>query len=119
MYLSEKYPSCVLARCAPIVPSYASINLLRVDPGYSTHGALQAASENIVSTFVDEDRYAIVVVIGQAYHERALKVLEEEGEKPPSWLGNLLQCRCLPSTTTISLLLVSLCAGGSETSTTT
>ena len=108
MYLSEKYPSCVLVRCAPIVPSYASINLLRVDPGYSTHGALQAAQENIVSTFVDEDRYAIVVVTGQAYHERALKVLEEEGEKPPSWLGNLLQCRCLPSTTTISLLLVSL-----------
>ena len=48
--------------CAPNVPMYASINLLRVDPGYSTHGALQAASENIVSTFVDEDRYAIVVV---------------------------------------------------------
>ena len=30
----------------------------------------------------------------QAHHERVLKVLSEDGETPPSWLGYILLCRC-------------------------
>ena len=30
----------------------------------------------------------------QAHHERVLKVLNEEGETPPSWIGHILLCRC-------------------------
>merc|ERR1719500_1896937 len=59
-YLADKYPSCCL---------------VRVEPGYSTVGALQAALDNI------------------AHHERVLKVLNEEGETPPSWIGHILLCR--------------------------
>lgn len=39
----------------------------------------------------------------QAHHERVLKVLDEEGETPPNWLGHILLCRC-NSTLALSLL---------------
>lgn len=39
----------------------------------------------------------------QAHHERVLKVLDEEGETPPNWLGHILLCRS-NSILTLSLL---------------
>ena len=63
----------------------------RVDPGYSTQGALQDALEHIV-------RILSLLLGGQkcptqAHHERVLKVLNEDGETPPNWLGHVLLCR--------------------------
>ena len=66
----------------------------RVDPGYSTQGALQAALEHIVRIFSVLLGGQIMTPPTQAHHERVLKVLNEDGETPPSWLGHILLCRC-------------------------
>ena len=67
----------------------------RVDPGYSTQGALQDALEHIVRIFsVLLGGQIIMTTPTQAHHERVLKVLNEDGERPPSWLGHILLCRC-------------------------
>ena len=70
-----------------------------MDPGYSTVGALQSALENIVRSFSP----TMMPTHTQAHHERVLKVLHEDGETPPSWLGHVLLCRCAAIITWIFL----------------